>query len=472
MQGRLVVACLLIKIGKQMKLLYCLAMPPGLFRKFHFLFFAICVLWPQRSISQEIDSSTFGLVVAYQSATGSSKRQLARRIEKLRPSFDSVYSWLAAGRSINPAVKVGFQEVDITTKNGLVHPNVVFVPYDYNPHKKWSVEFFLHGGVRNINPRQIFSRFNSSDTAWQSVKRIVVFPAGWIQSQWVDTSQMENITSLLAYIKRNFNIDQNHVSMVGVSDGAVGLYHFANKLPTPFSAYVPLIGSMEVLWRTSPSQYYLQNYSGQTFFVVNCRNDNVFDFELASAYVNALSLAARKVMFFAIDTSGHSLAWYSVLKDTIDSFINNTARDPFPDTVMFAVDDSRYCNRKFWVEVNQIRKCKKVVEKNLIVYGGEYYTAFKRFKSFAQIYVRRSGNRVDVEECGINKFTLLLSPLEFDFDKPVDVYVSGHLVYSIMVKKDLHALLHYNQRDDDPELLVGASISIKVRATFNDPQEP
>ncbi|HUX53648.1 MAG TPA: hypothetical protein VMV56_04490 [Williamwhitmania sp.] len=455
-----------------MKLLRYLTMPPWQFRKRHFLFFAILVLWPQCSIGQAIDSFASKFVVAYQLATGSSKRHFARQIEKLQPSFDSVYSWLAAGRRINPTVRVGFHEINITTKNGLVHPNVVFVPYNYSPNKRWMVEVFLHGGVRNNNPRQIFSRFNPNDTAWQSVSKIVVLPAAWNQSQWIDTSQTENITSLLAYIKRNFNIDQNHVSMVGVSDGAVGIYHFANKLPTSFSAYVPLIGSMEVLWRISPSQYYLQNYAGQSFFVVNCRNDNVFDFELASAYVNALSHVARKVTFFAIDTSGHSLAWYPVLKDTIDSFLNNTARDPFPDTVMFAVDDSRCYNRKFWVEINQIWKCKKVVEKNLIVYGGEYYTAFKRFKSFAQIYVRRSGNRVDVEECGIKKFTLLLSPLEFDFDKPIDVYIAGHLVYSKMVQKDLRALLYYNQLDDDPELMVGASISIKVGAIFNDQQKP
>ena len=455
-----------------MKALCYLAMPPWLFRKLHFLFFAIYFLWPQFSIGQAIDSSAFKLVVAYQSATGSSKRHLAKQIEKHQPSFDSVYSWLAAGKRINPLVSVGFQEVDIITINGLVHPNVVFVPYDYNPRKRWMVEVFLHGGTRNNNPRQIFRRFNPNDTAWQSESRIVALPAAWNQSQWIDTSQTENITSLLAYIKHNFNIDQNRVSMVGVSDGAVGIYHFANKLPTPFSAYVPLIGSMEVLWRISPSQYYLQNYSGQSFFVVNCLNDNVFDFELASAYVNALSFVARKVIFFAIDTSGHSLAWYPVLKDTIDSFLNNKVRDPFPDTVMFDVDDSRYCNRKFWVEVNQIRKCKKVVEKNLIFYGGEYYNAFKRFKNFAQIYVRRSGNRVDVEECGIKKFTLLLSPLEFDFDKPVDVYIAGHLVYSKMVQKDIRALLHYNQLDDDPELLVGASISIKVGAIFNDRKKP
>lgn len=89
--------------------------------------------------------------------------------------------------------------------------------------------------------------------------------------------------------------------------------------------------------------------------------------------------------------------------------------------------------------------------------------AFPRRRPSGRVDLARVGNRVEARTRGIARFTLLLSPRQFDFDQPIVVVVNGREVVRRIVERDLATLLRWAARDDDRTMLFGAELEIDVR---------
>ncbi|MGE0448167.1 MAG: hypothetical protein AB7Q29_01140 [Vicinamibacterales bacterium] len=74
----------------------------------------------------------------------------------------------------------------------------------------------------------------------------------------------------------------------------------------------------------------------------------------------------------------------------------------------------------------------------------------------------RSGNTVTATTRGVGRFTLLLSPRQFDFSKPVKVVADGRTVFEGSVKKDVATLLEWAARDNDRTMLFAAKLTIRL----------
>jgi len=431
--------------------------------KFLLIWGAICFLSPSRSFAQN-DSLLTALIHQYKVSTGNTKVRIANKIVALKPNYSTVSALLKEADFSN-SVKTGFVDCEVVTSDGLTHLNVVFVPYDYTPSKKYRVRIMLHGAVNNWNPDQVSGYINKSDTSWANVHEVILFPAAWYKSRWTDISQFENITTLIAFVKQTYNVDDNALHLEGISDGGVGVYHVANKYPTAFASFVPLIGSMAGLLGVSTSPYYLPNYTGLPFFIVNTVKDSIFTFNVAAGYVAELQKLSEPISFFSVDTSGHSLGWYPVLRDTLGRFIKQVRRNPFPEAITFVVDTVHSYNRKFWVEILALGKVKyecALDDPNLVYIDGKVFLAFHHNRKFGQIEVRKVANRVDVKTSGVRRFKLLISPSSFDLTQPIEVYTNGILSFSSIVIPNVKTLLEYNMVDCDREMLFGAAIEIKV----------
>ena len=72
----------------------------------------------------------------------------------------------------------------------------------------------------------------------------------------------------------------------------------------------------------------------------------------------------------------------------------------------------------------------------------------------------RSGNRVDAVTQGVTAFTLLISPDQFDIDKPLQVMANGREVWHGCgrVAPDLRTLLAWAARDNDRTMLYAAMV--------------
>jgi hypothetical protein len=87
---------------------------------------------------------------------------------------------------------------------------------------------------------------------------------------------------------------------------------------------------------------------------------------------------------------------------------------------------------------------------------------FARGEPSGRVDLVRRGNTVTANTHGVVAFTLLLSPDQFDFTKPVTVVANGRTVFSGRVEKDLRALAKWAAADNDRTMLFGAEVHVSL----------
>jgi hypothetical protein len=87
---------------------------------------------------------------------------------------------------------------------------------------------------------------------------------------------------------------------------------------------------------------------------------------------------------------------------------------------------------------------------------------FARAAPSGRVDLERSGNVVTATTRGVAAFTLLLSPDQFDFGKPVKVVANNRTVFDGKVEKNLRTLLKFAAADNDRTMLFGAEIRLDL----------
>jgi hypothetical protein len=87
---------------------------------------------------------------------------------------------------------------------------------------------------------------------------------------------------------------------------------------------------------------------------------------------------------------------------------------------------------------------------------------FARMGPTGRVDLSRAGNTVTAATRGVSAFTLLLSPDQFDFAKPVKVVANGRTVFDGKVQKELRTLLKFAAADNDRTMLFGAELHINL----------
>jgi poly(3-hydroxybutyrate) depolymerase len=88
---------------------------------------------------------------------------------------------------------------------------------------------------------------------------------------------------------------------------------------------------------------------------------------------------------------------------------------------------------------------------------------FARGAPSGRVDLTRAGNTVTAVTRGVAAFTLLLSPAQFDFAKPVKVVVNGRTGFEGKVEKSVRTLLKYAAADNDRTMLFGAELHIDLQ---------
>jgi predicted esterase len=93
----------------------------------------------------------------------------------------------------------------------------------------------------------------------------------------------------------------------------------------------------------------------------------------------------------------------------------------------------------------------------------EATTLFQHHSRSGRVDLERVGNTVNALTRGVTEFTLLLSPEQFDFSKPVKVTTNGNAAFEGTVEKSLATLMKWAARDNDRTMLFGAELRVRVR---------
>ena len=271
------------------------------------------------------------------------------------PRVERVRERLRVGRSYARDVPTGRQVLSRHNQDGTEHVYVLHVPVDYDPALSYPVRFYLHGGV--MRAKQVAGEWWRSEDRWIKEDSIVVSPASWNESVWWQRSQIENLSGLLTDLKRIYNVDENRVYLLGVSDGATGAYYHAFKANTAWAGYLLFIGHPAVLGNPRSAvdgEMHVVNLRGKPFFVVNGARDRLYPASIVEPYMQLFKEAGSNVDFIPKPDAGHDLSWFDEEATNIEIFINSVRRTPFPKRLSLETESTREFNRTHWLIINEL----------------------------------------------------------------------------------------------------------------------
>ena len=349
---------------------------------------------------------------------------------------------------------------------GLRYPYIALVPETYDPDRAYPLQVVLHGSTRRAPWRDGEDHWPSIDP-FRNEEIITVFPAAWDQAMWWSDRQIENLTALLDELRARYHIDSNRCTLTGLSDGGTGTFYQAMRAPTPWAAFIPLIGHPWVLGNEEEGvdgDIFAANLRGRALMVVNGEDDHLYPAASLSSYLDLFERAGATVQF-KVKPGGHNVRWWPKETSNFRAFRNAHPRDPFPDELVWETTDPDRNGRANWIVIQAIG-----VEPSLgpdplnTVLFPELdpptrADAFPRRARSGRITVHRKGNRIDVEMQNVERALLLLGVGGLDHSQPVQVAQHG-IVAVHRVQPSVATLMHWAIRDGDPELLIWAEIQI------------
>lgn len=381
--------------------------------------------------------------------------------------FDSLYARLKTGRAYLDE-KRGEYSLRWRSTTGPFFNNVVDVPAEYDPAKKWPLRVQLHGGIGRPSPNAVAPGRQPAAPGARPVRtpnripgetQIYLHPSGWMQAQWWDEEQVDNILRAVDTLKRKYNIDETQIYVTGISDGGTGVYYLALKEPNPWSSYLPLNGSLAVLRNPqtgADGEMHGNNFVNAPLYVVNGEHDQLYPVAQVEPHMAWLTRMGVNLLFRPQAGAGHNTAWWPTERAPFEKFVHDHPRPAQPAALSWETERVDRFNRNRWLIINEIR-ADSPRQSKLTDLG-----FFRHTTRSGRVDIRRNGNTFDAMVRDVASFTLLLSPDAIDFGKPVVVTVNGKQVLSSVVKKDVGALLRWAASDNDRTSLYGAQLKITV----------
>jgi hypothetical protein len=253
--------------------------------------------------------------------------------------------------------------------------------------------------------------------------------------------------------------------VAGVSDGATGAYYIAMRETTLFASFLPLNGFIMVLANAEidNGQNYANNLRNKPWFVINGGRDRLYPTTVVEPYTRHLIQSGVTIDYYPQPLGEHNTAWWPQMKGTFEDFVTQHPRDPYPDTLTWTAAAGSPHNRAHWLVIDGWgRSTSEPAAMTDVNQAPRLGALFERLKPAGRVDLVRKGNTVEATTRGVSSFTLLLSPDEFDFAKPVKVTVNGRTAFEGRVERSLKTLLNWAARDHDRTMLFGAELKVRV----------
>jgi predicted esterase len=285
--------------------------------------------------------------------------QARTAIEMLRAAgsgFEPVWILLRQGRPYSSQVETGRRDLSRVARDRTTYHFTVLIPQGYDSRRRYPVRVYLHGGIGHAT-------WGPGGAWWPDPEEmghpesISVFPSSWAQARWWQASQVENLEAILDRLKRRYNIDENRVHVVGISDGGTGAYFLAFRHTTPWAAFLPFIAHPGVLGNPRlnvDGQMFVPNLANKPFYVVSGVRDPLYPAMLVAPYLDLFLRAGVDALVRLLPDSRHDLGWWASEAEAIDSFIESHPRDPLPDRVTWQTERTDRYNRAHWVVIEKL----------------------------------------------------------------------------------------------------------------------
>jgi predicted esterase len=380
---------------------------------------------------------------------------------------EDIRARLKAGRSYGKP-KTGRVELP-SRDRGVALDNIVEIPAEYDPSRAWPLRVSLHGGVGREAPGANDQPARPLANRIESPGEIVLHPRAWATTQWWNASQVENITRLIARVKRDYNVDESRTYITGISDGGTGVYFFAMRHATPWSACMPLNGHPLVIANPqtgADGQLYVGNMVNCPLHIVNGGKDPLYPAASVEPLVAMFKKAGVPHEFKVYPDAGHNVNWWPQERAGYQAWLAAHPRQPHPNRISWETERTDRYNRFRWLVIDRLgRRPSDQPLKDVNTYQPipvMERELFDHEKPSGRVDAVRAGNAFDVKTRGVQAFTLLLSPDVIDFAKPVRVTVNGKVTHDAIVKADAATMLTWAARDQDRTMLYGAELRVLV----------
>ena len=284
-----------------------------------------------------------------------SPEDAARRADGVAASgvgFDEALARLGAGRDYSKNVATGV----VAGRHRLGDQEFFYtldVPKDYDPSRRYRLRFQLHGGV---TAREENRPIAAGIGALAGDEQIYVLPTSWVDAPWWSEAQVRNLRGILNLVKREYNIDENRVTVSGVSDGGTAAYYVAMRDTTPYASFTPLIGSLMLLASRNLNlgDLFPNNLVNKPFFVVNGDLDPLYPTSAIAPIVRYLQNGGVAVDFRPQSKGGHDTAWWPAVRESFERFVRDHPRNPLPDTISWQRGEADPFVRAHWLVVDRL----------------------------------------------------------------------------------------------------------------------
>ncbi len=382
--------------------------------------------------------------------------RIIKKIIKLNISFESIKAEIRSDNYYSQDKKTGYIEWNYIL-DSLNYTCIVLVPSNYSSIEKHPASFILHGGVMSYNPIAVKSNVTKDTYNYDSLDRIIIYPTGWYQSPWWSEKQVNNLKYLVRRLKLEYNIDENNISLAGISDGGTGVVYQANKAITPWANFRSYISNPGGLTTLTDSPIYFKNLKNKAFLFISSEEDELFPPQFIESFLAEMEDVDCTYDYYLAKGFKHEISWLNCYKDTISHFMKNNIRNQYPSTIFWQTDNLKY-GRNLWVIIDKL--------------NNNSTSNFKKHQSHlpkngsipesGAIEIQCTGNKIYVETENIKQYTLLLSPEQFNFNESIEVYTNNTLSFDETVIKDPHTLLKWYYEDLDRTMLFGNELIIKV----------
>jgi len=286
----------------------------------------------------------------------------------------------------------------------------VYVPPGYDPAIPSAVLFDLHGGrMGEPTPPQ---EHYAGRTIWQpsadKLDLILIYPQGDAGATWFDDVGQENLLGQFAYVKRNYNIDENRVFMSGYSAGGAGTMWQAFHHPTPWAGFLVFSGYYDV---GGMGRYpvFARNLLNRSFHATSGLYDGAIPIETVEPFVTQYQ--AMGIDFsWQIYPVAHNVSFVNWERPRTERFLTEIVRNPLRTHVVWetASPETGRCD---WVRIDEIEdvgnnasfpEMSVFLEPDSSDFGvalayqsdGTYRVAGVRYGSIAQQLGIESGDRI------------------------------------------------------------------------------
>lgn len=287
------------------------------------------------------------------------QREVTRAIERViatGAAFDEVLARVVRGPAYAGTVPTGEHTWQARGPGGIGMPTTIVVPRDYRPDVKYPVRVYLHGGVMRDAPAENETRRPRRRLEYDA-PGIDVYPTGFVEAPWWSYTQVENLDRVLTRLARTYNVDENRVTIAGVSDGGTGAYFFGLREATRWSAIFPFNGHLRVLANPevgADGELFVSNLVNVPLYVVNGGQDRLYPVAAVQPFMDMLSRAGASVVFRPQPQAGHDTSWWPTERPAVERFEREHPRNPLPDRVSWQTERTDRYNRFRWIVIDAL----------------------------------------------------------------------------------------------------------------------